>query len=128
MPFIYLVNPIGTELRPIDKDKRFETGKRPKPPKVNNLNVKIGKWENDIKSLIKRYEYRVGNVNVKIVLEVDKNQIIKFEKHLKQNCLKKFIKNYQESTGRTTKEWMYGISIDQAEKIILMELKKLNYK
>jgi hypothetical protein len=75
MPFIYLVNPIGTELRPIDKDKRFETGKRPKPPKVNNLNVKIGKWESDIKSLIKRYEYRVGNVNVKIVLEVDKNKI-----------------------------------------------------
>ena len=125
MPFIYLVNPIGTELRPIDKDKRFETGKRPKPPKVNNLNVKIGKWENDIKSLIKRYEYRVGNVNVKIVLEVDKNKIIQFEKHLKQNCFKEFIKNYQESTGRNTKEWMYGISIDQAEKIILMELKKI---
>lgn len=125
MPFIYLVNPIGTELRPIDKDKRFETGKRPKPPKVNNLNVKIGKWENDIKSLIKRYEYRVGNVNVKIVLKVDKNKIILFEKHLKQNCFKEFIKNYQESTGRNTKEWMYGISIDQAEKIILMELKKI---
>ena len=124
MPFIYLVNPIGTELRPIDKDKRFETGKRPKPPKVNNLNVKIGKWENDIKSLIKRYEYRVGNVNVKIVLEVDKNKIIQFEKHLKQNCFKEFIKNYQELTGRTTKEWMYGINIDHAEKIILMELKK----
>ena len=124
MSFIYLVNPIGTELRPIDKDKRFETGKRPKPPKVNNLNVKIGKWENDIKSLIKRYEYRVGNVNVKIVLEVDKNKIIQFEKHLKQNCFKEFIKNYQELTGRTTKEWMYGIKIDQAEKIILMELKK----
>ena len=124
MPFIYLVNPVGPELRPIDKDKRFETGKRPKPPKVNNLNVKIGKWESDIKSLIKRYEYRVGNVNVKIVLEVDKNKIIQFEKHLKQNCFKEFIKNYQESTGRTTKEWMYGINIDKAEKIILMELKK----
>ena len=124
MSFIYIVNPIWTELRPIDKYKRFETGKRPKPPKVNNLNVKIGKWENDIKSLIKRYEYRVGNVNVKIVLEEDKNKIIQFEKHLKQNCFKEFIKNYQELTGRTTKEWMYGINIDQAEKIILMELKK----
>jgi hypothetical protein len=124
MPFIYLVNPIGTELRPIDKDKRFETGKRPKPPKVNNLNVKIGKWESDIKSLIKRYEYRVGNVNVKIVLEVDKNKIKEFEKHLKHNCFKEFIKNYQELTGRVTKEWMYGININRAEKIILMELKK----
>ena len=125
MPFIYLVNPIGTELRPIDKDKRFETGKRPKPPKVNNLNVKIGKWENDIKSLIKRYEYRVGNVNVKIVLEVDKNKIIHFEKHLKQNCFKEFIKNYQGLTGRTTKEWMYGINFYAAEQIIIKEAKKI---
>jgi hypothetical protein len=124
MSFIYLVNPIGTELRPIDKDKRFEIGKRPKPPKVNNLNVKIGKWESDIKSLIKRYEYRVGNVNVKIVLEVDKNKIKGFEKHLKNNCFKEFIKNYQELTGRVTKEWMYSINIYQAEQIIIKEAKK----
>ena len=124
MSYIYLVKPIGQKLRPIDKDKRFLTGERPMPPKVNNKNLKCGKWENDFDSLKKRYDYKVGNVETRIVLSIDEADVKEFEKHLKKNCLKKYINNFQSASGRKTQEWMLGIQIDEAEKIIKDEFKK----
>ena len=62
-------------------------------------------------------KYRCLNIDDKIVKE--------FEKHLKTNCFKQFIVNYQNSTGRKTQEWMLGINIDIAEKIIKEEFRKL---
>tara|TARA_B100000787_G_scaffold163047_1_gene144332 strand:- start:1 stop:387 length:387 start_codon:yes stop_codon:yes gene_type:complete len=118
MSYIYLVKPIGKKLRPIDKDKRFLTGERPMPPKVNEKNLKCGKWEGDFDSLKKRYDYRVGNVETRIVLSVDGAKVREFEKLLKITCFKKYIKNFQNATGRKTQEWMLGIEIDEAEKMI----------
>jgi hypothetical protein len=118
MSYIYLVKPIGEKLRPIDKDKRFLTGERPMPPKVNEKNLKCGKWEGDFDSLKKRYDYRVGNVETRIVLSVDGAKVREFEKLLKITCFKKYIKNFQNATGRKTQEWMLGIEIDEAEKMI----------
>jgi len=125
MSYIYLVKPNGKRLRPIDKDKRFLTGERPMPPEVNEKNLKCGKWESDIDSLKKRYDYRVGDVETRIVLNIDDKIVKEFEKHLKTNCFKQFIINYQNSTGRKTQEWMLGINIDTAEKIIKEEFRKL---
>ena len=118
MSYIYLVKPIGEKLRPIDKDKRFLTGERPMPRKVNEKNLKCGKWEGDFDSLKKRYDYRVGNVETRIVLSVDGAKVREFEKLLKITCFKKYIKNFQNATGRKTQEWMLGIEIDEAEKMI----------
>ena len=124
MGIIYLVNPIGEYLRPIDKDNRFLTGERLPPPKVNNDNVKFGKWENDEDSLRKRYEYRVGNVEVRIVIKIDSNILESFENHLKYNCFSKYVRNFQNKTNRKTKEWMLGIDINHAEGITLDEYSK----
>jgi len=126
MSYIYLVKPIGEKLRPIDKDKRFLTGERPMPPKVNEKNLKCGKWESDFDSLKKRYDYRVGNVETRIVLSIDGAKVREFEKLLKITCFKKYIKNFQNATGRKTQEWMLGIEIDEAEKMIKDEFN--NYK
>tara|TARA_B110000971_G_scaffold198168_1_gene214566 strand:+ start:663 stop:1028 length:366 start_codon:yes stop_codon:yes gene_type:complete len=119
MSYIYLV-------RPIDKDKRFLTGERLMPPKVNEKNLKCGKWESDFDSLKKRYNYRVGNVETRIVLNIDRAKIREFEKLLKTTCFKKYIKKFQNATGRKTQEWMLGIEIDEAEKMIKDEFN--NYK
>ena len=126
MSYIYLVRPIGEKLRPIDKDKRFLTGEKPMPPKVNEKNLKCGKWESDFDSLKKRYNYRVGNVETRIVLSVDGAKVREFEKLLKITCFKKYIKNFQNATGRKTQEWMLGIEINEAEKMIKDEFN--NYK
>ena len=126
MSYIYLVKPLGLKMRPIDKDKRFLTGERPMPPKVNEKNLKCGKWESDFESLKKRYDYRVGNVETRIVLNIDQSKVRDFEKYLKINCFSKYIKNFQNYTGRKTQEWMLGIDINQAEKIIKIAFEDFN--
>ena len=84
-------------------------------------------YQNELfESLKKRYEYRVGNVETRIVLNIDQSKVRDFEKHLKINCFNKYIKNFQNYTGRKTQEWMLGIDIDQAEKIIKIAFKDFN--
>ena len=128
MGIIYLVKPIGEYLRPIDKENRFITGERLPPPKVNCKNLKFGKWENDEKSLKKRFESRVGNVETRIVIQIDNKYLEEFETRLKNNCFSEYIKNYKNKTKRLTREWMLGIDINEAEKIILNEYEKFKYE
>ena len=42
---------------------------------------------NDFDSLKKRYDYRVGNVETRIVLSIDEADVKEFEKHLKKSYL-----------------------------------------
>ena len=60
---------------------------------VNDKNLKCGKWENDFDSLKKRYDYRVGNVETRIVLSIDEADVKEFEKHLKKNFLQILFKS-----------------------------------
>ena len=122
MGIIYLVNPIGEYLRPIDKDNRFLTGERLPPPKVNNDNVKFGKWENDKESLHKRYsDVFQNNFILKVILKINGiSKLREFEKQVSKNCFKKY------SRVPLTREWMIGIDLVTAEKLILEEYNKFN--
>lgn len=117
---IYLVQPQGDSIRSIDKLKPKD---RKKPANCNNLNVKFGKHLSDYSDLKNRYEKRVGNVDVKVIIELPDSRILEFESLLKK-VFSKYIKNFQEESKTSTKEWMSGITLEQANKIILGEFKK----
>ena len=122
MGIIYLVKPNNSYLRSIDKLKPKD---RKKAPECNNQNVKFGKHMGNMSSLHSRYESLVGNVNIKEIVRVDDDKIKNFEDRLKL-CFSEFIRNYQEQTKTRTQEWMLGIDVITAEKIILEEYKKFN--
>ena len=88
--------------------------------KVNNKNIKFGKWENDEDSLRKRYTDVFQNkFNFKIVLRIyDISKLREFEKLVSNNCFK----NY-ERVGKT-REWMIGIDMKTAESLILKQYDK----
>jgi hypothetical protein len=120
MGIIYLVQPQGDSIRSIDKLKPKD---RKKPANCNNLNIKFGKHLSDYSDLKNRYEKRVGNVHIKVIVEIPDNQILEFESLLKK-VFSKYIKNFQEESNTSTKEWMSGITLEQANKIILSEFDK----
>ena len=120
MGIIYLVQPQGDSIRSIDKLKPKD---RKKPANCNNLNIKFGKHLSDYSDLKNRYEKRVGNVHIRVIVEIPDNQILEFESLLKK-VFSKYIKNFQEESNTSTKEWMSGITLEQANKIILSEFDK----
>ena len=82
MGIIYLAQPIGNRVRSID---RLKPKDRKKPANCNNSNVKFGKHLSNYSDLKDRYERLVGDVDVRVVVNIPDNQIQEFE-----NILKKF--------------------------------------
>jgi len=123
MGVIYLVHPQGSKIRSID---RLKPKDRKKPANCNNSNIKFGKHLSDYSDLKNRYEKRVGNVYIKVVVELPDNQISNFESLLKK-VFSKYIKNFQEESKTLTKEWMSGITLEEAGKIILSEFDKFKF-
>jgi len=117
MGIIYLVQPIGNRVRSIDKLKPKD---RKKPAKCNNSNVKFGKHLSNYSDLKDRYESRVGDVDVRVVVNIPDNQIQEFENILKKVFVK-HIKEFQEESKTATREWMSGITFDEAKQTILSE-------
>jgi acylphosphatase len=117
MGIIYLVQPIGNRVRSIDKLKPKD---RKKPAKCNNSNVKFGKHLSNYSDLKDRYESRVGDVDVRVVVNIPDNQIQEFENILKKVFVK-HIKQFQEESKTATREWMSGITFDEAKQTILSE-------
>ena len=120
MGIIYLVQPRGSKIRSIDRLKPKE---RKKPANCNNTNVKFGKHLSSLSDLKDRYERLVGDVDVSVIVEIPDNQILEFESLLKK-VFAKYIKNFQEETQTSTREWMSGITIEDAKRTILSEFEK----
>ena len=120
MGMIYLAQPRGNRIRSIDKLKPKD---RKKPANCNNSNVKFGKHLSNFSDLKDRYERLVGDVDVKVIVNIPDNQIQKFEKRLKEVFVE-YIKQFQQESKTATREWMSGISIDEAKQTILSEFEK----
>ena len=117
MGIIYLAQPIGNRVRSID---RLKPKDRKKPANCNNSNVKFGKHLSNYSDLKDRYERLVGDVDVRVVVNIPDNQIQEFEKILKKVFVK-HIKQFQEESKTVTREWMSGITFDEAKQTILSE-------
>ena len=117
MGIIYLAQPIGNRVRSID---RLKPKDRKKPANCNDSNVKFGKHLSNFSDLKDRYERLVGDVDVKVIVNISDNQIQEFESVLKRVFVK-YIKKFQEESQTATREWMSGISIDEAKQTILSE-------
>ena len=117
MGLIYLAQPIGNRVRSID---RLKPKDRKKPANCNNSNVKFGKHLSNYSDLKDRYERLVGDVDVRVVVNIPDNQIQEFEKILKKVFVK-HIKQFQEESKTVTREWMSGITFDEAKQTILSE-------
>ena len=117
MGIIYLAQPIGNRVRSID---RLKPKDRKKPANCNNSNVKFGKHLSNYLDLIDRYERLVGDVDVRVIVNIPDNQIQKFEKRLKEIFVEN-IKQFQEESKTVTREWMSGITFDKAKQTILSE-------
>ena len=120
MGMIYLAQPRGNRIRSIDKLKPKD---RKKPANCNDSNVKFGKHLSNFSDLKDRYERLVGDVDVKVIVNIPDNQIQKFEKRLKEVFVD-YIKQFQEESQTATREWMSGISINEAKQTILSEFEK----
>ena len=83
MGIIYLAQPIGNRVRSID---RLKPKDRKKPANCNNSNVKFGKHLSNYSDLKDRYERLVGDVDVRVIVNIPDNQIQEFE-----NILKKYL-------------------------------------
>nr|WP_271726347.1 hypothetical protein [Candidatus Pelagibacter bacterium] len=114
---IYLAQPRGNRIRSIDKLKPKD---RKKPANCNDSNVKFGKHLSNFSDLKDRYERLVGDIDVKVIVNIPDNQIQEFEKRLKEVFVE-YIKQFQEESQTATREWMSGISIDEAKQTILSE-------
>ena len=117
MGIIYLAQPIGNRVRSID---RLKPKDRKKPANCNNSNVKFGKHLSNYSDLKDRYERLVGDVDVRVIVNIPDNQIQEFENILKKIFVK-HIKQFQEESKTATREWMSGITFDEAKQTILSE-------
>ena len=117
MGIIYLAQPIGNRVRSID---RLKPKDRKKPANCNNSNVKFGKHLSNYSDLKDRYERLVGDVDVRVIVNIPDNQIQKFEKRLKEIFVE-HIKQFQVESKTVTREWMSGITFDKAKQTILSE-------
>ena len=117
MGIIYLAQPIGNRVRSID---RLKPKDRKKPANCNNSNVKFGKHLSNYSDLKDRYERLVGDVDVRVVVNIPDNQIQEFENILKKVFVK-HIKQFQAESKTVTREWMSGITFEEAKQTILSE-------
>ena len=121
---IYLVQPESSELKIIYNSKDAKrSGDQSTILKVNKDNIKFGQSD-DFEQRNEEFVEIFGNVKFLEVIEIDdKNNLGEFKKHIKnifsQYCLKSL------KDGRKM-DWLSGITLDEANKIILREYK--NFK
>ena len=120
---IYLVNPNGKELRPLDLDPRRVN----KVAKVNNEYFKFGKSERPLRDRYKDYKKIFGDdVNFEIILNInDINKLREFEQFASSK-LRQFKISNPNSTRKL--EWMKNITFSEAKMIILKAYKEFNEK
>ena len=118
---IYLVNPNGKELRPLDLDSRRIN----KVAKVNCEYLKFGKSERPLKDRYKDYKKIFGNdVNFNVILVIDDLvKLREFEKYASSKLNKYKISN-PNSVRKL--EWMKNITFDEAKLIILKLFNEYN--
>ena len=118
---IYLVNPNGKELRPLDLDSRRIN----KVAKVNCEYLKFGKSERPLKDRYKDYKKIFGNdVNFNVILVIDDLvKLREFEKYASSKLNKYKISN-PNSVRKL--EWMKNITFDEAKLIILKSFNEYN--
>ena len=118
---IYLVNPNGKKLRPLDLDPRRIN----KVAKVNCEYLKFGKSERPLKDRYKDYKKIFGNdVNFNVILVMDDlKKLREFEKYASSKLNKYKISN-PNSVRKL--EWMKNITFDEAKLIILKSFNEYN--
>ena len=128
MSHIYLISPSSSTLRPINKKKDKKTGKPLVYPKANNLDVKFGIHKSGgLSTLQTRYKYYIGDYTARLIVEGKYEDLLIFERHLKDNVFVKYINDFRSKTNNfNTKEWMTNISMFEAAKIIDNEYKKFS--
>ena len=116
---IYLVNPYGKKLRPLDLDSRRIN----KVAKVNCEYIKFGKSERPLKDRYKDYKKIFGDdVNFNVILVID--DLVKLREFEKFTSSK--LNKYKISNPNSVRklEWMKNITFDEAKLIILKSYKE----
>tara|TARA_B100001250_G_C19083327_1_gene479505 strand:- start:41 stop:430 length:390 start_codon:yes stop_codon:yes gene_type:complete len=124
MSQIYILTPTISEKRPINNRHKHITY-----PEANNTNIKFGiNKPETVKELERRYRTHFKkDFKYKLIIEGNENELLRFENHLKENIFSKYINNFRKETNNSyTKEWMSGITFEDAEKIILEEYKNFS--
>ena len=116
---VYLVNPNGKELRPLDLDPRRIN----KVAKVNCEYLKFGKSERPLKDRYRDYKKIFGNdVNFNVILVIDDiEKLREFEKYVSLKFNKYKISNPHSARKL---EWMKNITFDEAKMTILKSYKE----
>ena len=113
---IYLVQPKGRLLRPLDLDRR----RIQKVAKVNEKFIKFGKFEKSLEVRYKDYQKIFGDdVKFEVIVSfTDISQLIEFRDHISS-----IFEGYKISNPGSSRklEWMTGITFSKAKKIILHE-------
>ena len=114
---IYIVKPIGPELRETNQSDTRKTGKT---PLVNHDNLKVGKALS-LKNRIKGYQKDVGNVEFNEILN-DKSLTPKELQQLETN-IKRRLDQYRVRNPHTNRktEWLLGIDYHQLILVITEE-------
>ena len=115
---IYLINPRGPKLRPLDLDKRRIN----KVAKVNEDFIKFGKSERPLWDRHRDYKKIFGD-DVKFVPVVIMNNQVKLRSF--ESYISPLFDEYKISNPNSSRklEWLKGISFEDAEKKILDALK-----
>jgi hypothetical protein len=127
MSHIYLLYPLTSKMRPINKKKNKKTGKPNIYPEANNEDLKFGIHKSGgIKTLESRYKYYIGDYNAKLIIEDTYEKLLIFEDRLKK-VFSKYINNFKKKPHASyTQEWMSGITFEDAKKMILEEYENFN--
>ncbi len=127
MSHIYLLYPLTSKMRPINKKKNKKTGKPNIYPEANNEDLEFGIHKSGgIKTLESRYKYYIGDYNAKLIIEDTYEKLLIFEDRLRK-VFSKYINNFKKRPHASyTQEWMSGITFEEAEKIIKDEFEKFN--
>ena len=114
---IYIVVPIGEELRETNQSDSRKTGKT---PLINRDNLKVGKALSK-QNRIKGYQKDVGNVEFHEILNdftLSRSELQELETRIKRRLDKHRVRN--PHTNYKT-EWLYGIEFEALKKVILEE-------
>ena len=123
MSQIYILTPTISEKRPINNRHKHITY-----PEANNSNVKFGiNKPETVEALLTRYRRHFKkDFKYKLIIEGNTKELLKFEDHLK-DILLEYINNFRKETNNfNTKEWMSGITFEDAKKMILEEYENFN--
>lgn len=117
---IYIVQPIGPELRETNQSDTRKTGKT---PLVNHLNLKVGKALH-LNNRIKGYQRDVGNIHFLPILN-DLDLTVK-ELQILETNIKRAVDQYRVRNPHSNRktEWLHTITFTDLRDIILIEHEK----